>query len=103
MSYDIGRGPIKDLPNDADDSWLTAISIFLSTWGKLTLEDWEILTKAYYLKHYQRQSNQYSHDKMADFVLFHKQVPGWKAQVAAVRYFKRFGNIDPATYMGEGI
>lgn len=104
IAWDTGgaRAPINNIPKNADESFLEAIEIFLSTWGRASEEDWKAAAKAYSISISGTIRNE-SERKLSDYLSFAKQIPEWRAKVGKVRHFQQHGEIDPRTFMAEGI
>ena len=100
------NGPINNMPVNIEDSWLQTISIFLTKWGKWSMEDFTDLAKMQCMLYYGVRENLNGglpSRTIDDFRQFHKKIPSWKAMVDNIYYQKQYNKIDPKVFQGEGI
>ncbi len=108
IGWDIGsaRAPISNLPDDADESYLEAIDMFLFRWGRLDETGWKTLAEAHCLIVWQCNPNVHAGEpqrKLDDFLRFMKLVPKWRAAIREIEYFQQHGQVDPKTFQGIDI
>jgi hypothetical protein len=104
--YDVGRieSAIQNLPDHIEASWLEIIAEFTNRMARYTDVDWRVFATTRALLNYADSVRAERIETLVkEYLDFSRQLPGFKARIEAVRFFKRHGKVDPLTFMGIDI